>query len=313
MPRRQSDEDIEIDDAPTSINPYEVLGLEHDATQDHIKSAYRKAALKYHPDKASAAEKETAHAKFQEIAFAYAILSDDRRRKRYDTTGNTSESLDLDDDDFNWLAFYREQYAGVVTDATINKFADSYRRSEEEREHILAAYEKHKGSMSKLYQEVMLSDMLEDEERFRKIIDKAIEDGEVESYASYTDESEKSRKGRMDRERTRREKHEKRNRNMAKNGEGGPKSKMSRSKGKSGNGDTSDLAAMIQQRHKGRAEDFFDRLEAKYSAPSGKSSSKRTVLDEPPNEAFAQNRKSAKMANDDVTEAPTRNKRSRKV
>lgn len=311
MSSRQSDEDIEIDDAPIGINPYEVLSVEKDATLDQIKSAYRRAALKHHPDKASAAEKENAHVRFQEVAFAYAILSDERRRKRYDTTGNTSESLDLENDDFDWLAFYREQYAGVVTEATINKFADSYRHSEEERMHLLAAYKKHKGSMPKVYEEVMLSDMLEDEERFRKIIDKAIEDGEVESYASYINESEKSRKRRMDRERTRREKHEKRARNAAGGGEDDFKSEKSDSKGKNGHGSTSDLLAMIQQRQKSRAEDFFDRLEAKYSAPSGKSSTKRTALDEPPEEAFARNKKTAKTANGDVTESSKRNQRSR--
>jgi DnaJ family protein C protein 9 len=38
-----------VDEPPTSINPYRVLDLEKDATADQIKSAYRKAALKYHP------------------------------------------------------------------------------------------------------------------------------------------------------------------------------------------------------------------------------------------------------------------------
>lgn len=45
----QMDEDIEIDEVPTSIDPYIVLGLEVDATQEEVKSNYRKAALKWHP------------------------------------------------------------------------------------------------------------------------------------------------------------------------------------------------------------------------------------------------------------------------
>jgi DnaJ family protein C protein 9 len=38
-----------LDEPPTSINPYQVLDVEKDATPDNIKSAYRKAALQYHP------------------------------------------------------------------------------------------------------------------------------------------------------------------------------------------------------------------------------------------------------------------------
>src|SRR4051794_23280445 len=82
-------EDITLDQPPSEINPYDVLSLDKGATADQIKSAYRKAALKHHPDKATAEEKDEAHRRFQEIAFAYAILSDEKRRKRYDTTGNT--------------------------------------------------------------------------------------------------------------------------------------------------------------------------------------------------------------------------------
>ena len=81
MAPHDHEEDISIDDAPTTINPYTVLGVPEDATPAQIKTAYRKAALKHHPDKATTdSEKSAAHTKFQEIAFANAILSDERRR-----------------------------------------------------------------------------------------------------------------------------------------------------------------------------------------------------------------------------------------
>jgi DnaJ family protein C protein 9 len=43
------EEDIEAEDSPPSIDPYEVLGLESEATADDVKKAYRKLALKHHP------------------------------------------------------------------------------------------------------------------------------------------------------------------------------------------------------------------------------------------------------------------------
>lgn len=46
-----SDTEDHMNPEPPSIDPYEVLGLERDATPDQIKSAYRKAALKHHPGK----------------------------------------------------------------------------------------------------------------------------------------------------------------------------------------------------------------------------------------------------------------------
>lgn len=288
MPCRMEDEDdIEVGEAPTSIDPYAVLGLANDATSDHIKSAYRKAALRYHPDKASPEDKDEAHTKFQEVAFAYAILSDERRRRRYDTTGRTEESLDLEDDDFNWHDFFKQQYEKMVTVEKIQEFETEYKGSEEERNHILTAYTKHEGNMDKLYQNVMLSDVLADDERFRGIIGAALANGEVEGYSKYTNESEKSKKSRITQARKRREKEAKEAETAAKEIKDSSNSKKKSGGGK--NGDMGDLAALIQQRQKGRAENFFDNLEAKY-APKSKKGTKRSQ-DEPPEEAFVKNRK----------------------
>ncbi|MEW9583712.1 J domain-containing protein [Paraburkholderia sp. DGU8] len=62
---------------------YETLGVHAHATDEEIKRAYRKAAMKWHPDRNHGAEK-AAHAAFQEIKDAYAILSDAEQRKVYD-------------------------------------------------------------------------------------------------------------------------------------------------------------------------------------------------------------------------------------
>jgi molecular chaperone DnaJ len=64
---------------------YDVLGIQKSASKDDIKNAYRKLALQYHPDRNKAAGSEE---KFKEISEAYAVLSDDEKRKRYDTYGH---------------------------------------------------------------------------------------------------------------------------------------------------------------------------------------------------------------------------------
>ncbi|KKP35644.1 MAG: Chaperone protein DnaJ [candidate division TM6 bacterium GW2011_GWF2_32_72] len=65
---------------------YDILGVSKTATQDEIKKAYRKLAIKYHPDKNPG--DNTAEEKFKEAAEAYEILSDQQKRKNYDQFGH---------------------------------------------------------------------------------------------------------------------------------------------------------------------------------------------------------------------------------
>ena len=64
---------------------YEVLGLQKGASSDDIKKAYRKLAMKYHPDRNP--DSKEAEEKFKEAAEAYEVLSDDEKRSRYDQFG----------------------------------------------------------------------------------------------------------------------------------------------------------------------------------------------------------------------------------
>lgn len=62
------------------------MGLKRNADEAQIKKAYKKLAIKYHPDK-NPSDPDGAKAKFQEVANAFEILSDPEKRKVYDREG----------------------------------------------------------------------------------------------------------------------------------------------------------------------------------------------------------------------------------
>jgi curved DNA-binding protein len=82
---------------------YKVLGVERTASQDVIKKTYRKLAMKYHPDQNRG--NKQAEEKFKDINEAYEVLSDPKKRERYDQLGNSYsqwQSQGGQQDNFNW-------------------------------------------------------------------------------------------------------------------------------------------------------------------------------------------------------------------
>lgn len=81
-------------------NYYDILNVKNNATQNDIKKAYRKLAIKYHPDKPSGDEE-----KFKEISEAYEVLSDNFKRSQYDITGfaeiNIQDPIEIFENLFN--------------------------------------------------------------------------------------------------------------------------------------------------------------------------------------------------------------------
>lgn len=185
------------------------------------------------------------------------------------------------------MDFYREQFSASVDVNALEQLKKEYQGSEEEERDLLSAFEKSKGDMDKVYESVMLCNVLDDDERFRAIIDKAIADGEVENYKEYSDEPESKRQQRIEAAQKEAEEAEEAAKEIeekkeakGKRGGGGRKKKA-----KDNALDDNALVAMIKQRQANRAESFFDKLEEKY-APKGQNK-RAAQMDEPPEEAFA--------------------------
>ncbi|XP_010548039.1 PREDICTED: chaperone protein dnaJ 39 [Tarenaya hassleriana] len=100
MPSRKSrSEKKDAGEDELRRDPYEVLGISSNSTDQEIKSAYRKMALRYHPDKNP--NDPVAADMFKEITFAYDILSDAEKRRQYATdgfeaVGSENEELEVD-------------------------------------------------------------------------------------------------------------------------------------------------------------------------------------------------------------------------
>ena len=80
----------------TKRDYYEILGIKKNSSKSEIKKAYRKLALKYHPDKNPSKEAEE---KFKEISEAYAVLYDDEKRQLYDQYGHAGIDQRYSSDD----------------------------------------------------------------------------------------------------------------------------------------------------------------------------------------------------------------------
>ncbi len=72
----------------TKRDYYEILGVNKAASIEEIKKAYRQLAMKYHPDRVEAEKRKEAEEMFKEISEAYAVLSDENKRRQYDQFGH---------------------------------------------------------------------------------------------------------------------------------------------------------------------------------------------------------------------------------
>ncbi|KAL7168944.1 hypothetical protein ACSBR2_034051 [Camellia fascicularis] len=182
---QQNQDDLNQSSASSSSSIeslYEVLGVEKTASQQEIKKAYYKLALRLHPDKNPGDEE--AKEKFQQLQKVISILGDEEKRALYDQTGCVDDA-DLAGEVVNNLKeFFRTMYK-KVTEADIEEFEASYRGSESEKNDLIGLYKKYKGNMNRLFCSMLCSDPKLDSHRFKDILDEAIAAEVLKSTKAY--------------------------------------------------------------------------------------------------------------------------------
>nr|GMD39772.1 chaperone protein DnaJ 6-like [Ipomoea batatas] len=124
------------------------MGVERTASQQEIKRAYYKLALRLHPDKNPGDEE--ANEKFQQLQKVMSVLGDEEKRAVYDQTGCVDDADLAGDVVQNLKEFFQSMYK-KVTEADIEEFEANYRGSDSEKKDLLDLYTKYKGNMSRYY------------------------------------------------------------------------------------------------------------------------------------------------------------------
>lgn len=179
---QEHEEDLNQSSSSTSKSLYEVLGVQQTASQQEIKKAYYKLALRLHPDKNPGDEE--AKEKFQQLQKVISILGDEEKRAVYDQTGCVDDA-DLEGEVVNNLKeFFRTMYK-KITEADIEEFEANYRGSDSEKNDLIDLYNKCKGNMNRLFCSMLCSDPKLDSHRFKDILDEAIASGDLKSTKAY--------------------------------------------------------------------------------------------------------------------------------
>lgn len=279
------------------VDLYVVLGVEPTASQEDIKKAYRKLALVYHPDKhATAAEgaKLAASRKFQQVGFAYAVLSEKKRRAKYDATGSTEEAFELAEGEDGWQAYFEALFESV-TKEKLDQMKKEYQGSLEEIDDLKTAYEETEGSLGDIMNRIPHSTHA-DEARFVIAISDLIAKGELSATDAWTSSS-KDEKAKLVR-RKQADKEAKEAEELAKelgvwdefygSGKAGPrkgKGKKKAKRGEEGDGDEDEedhsaLQALILKKRQ-NAGAFLDNLATKYAEPEPRAKKGKRKSDPP--------------------------------
>ncbi|CAI9100070.1 OLC1v1036995C1 [Oldenlandia corymbosa var. corymbosa] len=188
LEEEQEEEQVSEDEQKTNASSstqkslYEILGVESTASQQEIKKAYYKLALRLHPDKNPGDEE--AKEKFQQLQKVISILGDEEKRALYDQTGCVDDADLAGDVGQNLKDFFQTLYK-KVTEADIEEFEANYRGSDSEKKDLIDLYQMHKGNMNRVFCYMLCSDPKLDSHRFKDILDEAIAEGVLKSTKAY--------------------------------------------------------------------------------------------------------------------------------
>jgi DnaJ family protein C protein 9 len=160
-----------------STDLYAILGVQKGASSEEINKAYKKFALKYHPDR-----KDGDPVKFKGLSCAHSILSDPAKKETYDRTGDCDID-DVSEEEAFWTNYFRALYPALTVEA-IRSFQEKYIGSEEERQDIIDTYNDYHGDLAKMMECIMCAEE-GDEARICAVIDAAIENKELKSTTKY--------------------------------------------------------------------------------------------------------------------------------
>lgn len=233
-------------------NFYDILNVEKKASQQEIRKAYYKLALKCHPDRISSIcdeeSKKDIEAKFKAIGFAYEVLSDSEKRVIYDRNPSAFSEGATD------VSKFTELFTKITTQ-DIDDFKNLYVGSAEELEDIMASYMRNYGDIVKITEEIFFGSVHE-EDRYIEIIKRQIAREILPDYLSKSPDSHRKKALRM-------KKAEK---------EASEADSYAKELGLFNSKDGSNLTALIQNKQKSRFDDMISNLESKYGkAPSSPS------------------------------------------
>ena len=168
---------------------YDILNLPQSSTPEEIKKAYKKLALIKHPDKNP--NDEEAAGNFQKLQKAYQVLSDPKKRERYDQWGDDGT------DTFNskeWMSAY-EYYRSLhpeITKSDYKSYIATFKGSKQEEEDLLNFYKSQKGDIKGLLENIIASTN-DDIPRFIEFYEKAIAKGDIEKTQKFEQTKKKIR------------------------------------------------------------------------------------------------------------------------
>ena len=172
---------------------YAVLRVEKDASLVEITKAYRRLALRFHPDRNAKGME-----KFQQVSIAYEVLSDDNQRAVYDATGSFEGSGETMPDELAKKAQEFRLDEDRVGDM-INNFYDNYAGSPEEEADLIESYNKTDGNFAKMIaRDMIFRNERGEVTRFKELLEKLIRQRKITTTLEYNKTANKEKVRKME-------------------------------------------------------------------------------------------------------------------